>query len=222
MKSFGGVKRIWDVGHYIEEPPLRQPPLEARGEGVLTVIEEEEIVRFVETMASIRHPMSLTRLRIKVVEITQELPTPWAGCLPGWSWVRWFHIHLPNHTLCVAHELGMGRARGLCPENVASLYHNFTEMYRKHKYPPSQIWNEDESGAQVGRNDGALVLASRGVMQVHIATPDEHLLVKSWINAVGECIPNISSRANNLDRTTSSLAKKEDLVTWVSWALKKA
>lgn len=90
------------------------------------------------------------------------------------------------------------------------------------KYPPSQIWNADESGAQAGRNDGALVLASRGVRQVHIITPDEHLLVKSCINAVDECIPNISLRANNLDGTTSSLAKKEDLVRWVSWVLKKA
>ena len=52
----------------------------------------------------------------------------------------------------------------VCAENVACLYHKCTEMYRKHKYPPSQLWNEDESGAHAC-NDGALVLTSRGVRQ---------------------------------------------------------
>ena len=37
--------------------------------------------------------------------------------------------------------------------------------------------------------------------------------VLSCITAVGERIPHVSSRANNcLDGTTSSIAKKEDLV----------
>lgn len=48
---------------------------------MLTPIEEEEIVRFVEKMARIRYPMSFTLFRMKVVEITQERPpTPLAGC----------------------------------------------------------------------------------------------------------------------------------------------
>jgi hypothetical protein len=64
VKSVGGVKGIWDSGYYIElgTTSLATPTIgrNEEGEGVLTPIEEEEIVRFVEKMARIRHPMSLT------------------------------------------------------------------------------------------------------------------------------------------------------------------
>ena len=81
-----------------------------------------------------------------------------ARCLLGWSWVRWFHICHPHLTLHVVQKLEMGRARGLCLKNVQSIYNNLKEMYGKHNYPPSQIWNADESNAQVVCNGRALVL----------------------------------------------------------------
>lgn len=87
---------------------------------VFAPIKEEEIVGFVEKMASIGHPMSLAQLRIKVVDSTQRRPTPWVGCLPWWSWVRWCHIRHPNRSLRVVQMLEIGIARGLCPKNVQS------------------------------------------------------------------------------------------------------
>ena len=64
--------------------------------------------------------MSLAQLRIKVVDSTQKHPTPWAGNLPWWIWVRWCYIRHPNHSLRVIQILEMGIARGLCPKNVYS------------------------------------------------------------------------------------------------------
>ena len=86
----------------------------------------------------------------------------------------------------------MGRARGLCPSSAASLYYNLEQLYNNFKYPPSHIWNCDESGVQAGRSGGATVLAKTGSKSVHSVEPDqrEHLSVLSCINAEGGCIPN--------------------------------
>jgi hypothetical protein len=86
----------------------------------------------------------------------------------------------------------MDLARGLCPTSAASLYTNLGELYTSFHYPPSHIWNCDESGVQAGRSGGATVLARTGSRSVHCIEPDqrEHLLVLSCINADGGYIPN--------------------------------
>ena len=64
-------------------------------------------------MARIRCPMSLTLLRMKVVDITQEHPTHTIGGMLAQDGVTLGEMvphspSPPNLTLCVAHELGMG------------------------------------------------------------------------------------------------------------------
>ncbi len=39
---------------------------------------------------------------------------------------------------------------------------NLSKGYEAHKYPPSQNWNFDKSGAQVNQNGNALILAQTG------------------------------------------------------------
>jgi hypothetical protein len=41
-------------------------------------------------------------------------------------------------------------------------YRNLKDLYDKHRYKPSNIWNADESGCQAGRNGGGRVLAKVG------------------------------------------------------------
>jgi hypothetical protein len=86
----------------------------------------------------------------------------------------------------------MGRARGLCPSSAANLYCNLEELYNSSKYPPSHIWNCDETGVQAGRNGGTTVLAKTGNRSVHSVEPNqrEHLSILSCINAKVGCIPN--------------------------------
>ena len=63
-----------------------------------------------------------------------------------------FKIRIPNLTLRVAHGLEQGRAKGLCPKNIASLCGNLLGMYSRHNYLDIHIWNRDESGAKAERN----------------------------------------------------------------------
>jgi hypothetical protein len=86
----------------------------------------------------------------------------------------------------------MGRACGLCPISVASLYYNLEELYNSFYYHPSHIWNYDESGVQAGRSGGATVLARTISKSVHSLEPNqrEYLSILSCINADGVNIPN--------------------------------
>jgi hypothetical protein len=89
-------------------------------------------------------------------------------------------------------RLEAGRARGLCPESVASFYLNLAKLYETHSYSSHQVWNCDESGAQAGRNGGGLVLAKTGSRNVHTIMSDqrEWLSVLAYMNAAGRKILN--------------------------------
>jgi len=120
--------------------------------GVLSSEEENELVNWIFKMQTLGHPITLSQCRLKVAEITQDRYTPFTNGIPGPGWVKWFKARNPTLTLRVAQGLEQSRAKGLCPENVASLYDNLQDMYTRHKYPETHIWNCDESGAQAGRN----------------------------------------------------------------------
>ena len=88
--------------------------------------------------------------------------------------------------------LKLARARGLCPSAATSFYFNLKELYDTWNYPPSHIWNCDESEVQAGRSGGATLLAKVKSKSVHTIEPyqREHLSVLSCINADGGKIPN--------------------------------
>jgi hypothetical protein len=138
------------------------------------------------------HGLSPTELKLKVVEITQQRETPFTNGIPGTSWLKLFKRRHPEFTLRMFEGLEVGRARGLCPMNVASFYQNLEKLYNEHKYDPHQIWNVDESGAQAGRNGPGRVLVQKGTRSVHSIIPDskEWVTVLSSIIVVGETIPN--------------------------------
>lgn len=47
-----------------------------------------------------------------------------------------------------------------------------------HEYPPSHIWNCDETGCQAGRNGGAKVIARADGKSVHSIVPEmQHLFI---------------------------------------------
>jgi hypothetical protein len=83
--------------------------------------------------------------------------------------------------------LDVGRARGLCPENVSTFYENLETMLQR----GYEAQNCDESGAQAGSNGGGRVLAKRGLQSVHSIIPKERewLSVLVCVNAAGYHIP---------------------------------
>jgi hypothetical protein len=158
---------------------------------VLHKDEENALTAYMGKMQDYGHLLTMQQLRLKVATITQERVTPFHEGIPGRSWVRWFKLRHPDLTLRSSQGLEFARARGLCPENVASFYGNLHHLYNTHKYPATNIWNCDESGAQTSRNGGGLVWARKGSQTVHSLMPNERewVTILSCINASGYSIP---------------------------------
>lgn len=155
--------------------------------------EEEKLVDYIFKMQDLGHPITPAELRLKVALATQCKKTPWsAEGVPGKGWLRRFKGRHPELATRRSQGLEVARARALCPATADTLYTNLEYLYSSYNYPPSRIWNCDESGVQAARNGGATVLAKRGSRSVHSIEPDhkEHLSVLSCINADGGSIPN--------------------------------
>jgi hypothetical protein len=160
---------------------------------ILKEEEEQKLLKYLFKMQDLGHSLTSGQLRLKVALATQTRETPWSTVgIPGKSWLRSFKLRHPELTSRKSQGLELGRARGLCPSSVASLYCNLEQIYSTFHYPPSHIWNCDKSGVQAGRGGGATVLAKVGNKSVHNIEPDqkEHLSVLSCINTDGGCIPN--------------------------------
>ena len=144
-------------------------------------------------MQDLGHPLTPAEVRLKVALATQTRETPWSAVgVPGKGWLRRFRLRYHEIATRKSQGLEIARARAVCPTMAESLYTNLEELYTTFQYPPSHIWNCDESGVQIGRSGGATVLAKRGSRAVHSIELDqrEHLSVLSCINAAGGCIPN--------------------------------
>jgi hypothetical protein len=117
---------------------------------------------------------------------------PFTNGILGPGWLQWFRRRHLELSLRLAQGLDAKRARSLCPENVQTFYGNLKSLYEKYDYPPSQVWNCDESGVQAGQNGGAYVLAVKGYRSVHQTIPNkrEWLTILTCINVSGQSIPN--------------------------------
>ena len=155
--------------------------------------EEKKLVDYVFKMQDFRHPLTTVELRLKVALPTHTRSTSWStNGAPRKRWLRRFrrrHLELATRR---SQGLKIARARSLCPTTTETLYSNLEFLYISYNYPPTHIWNCDESRVQVGHSGGATVLAKIGSRSVHSIEPDqrEHLSVFSCVNADGESIPN--------------------------------
>ena len=134
------------------------------------------------------HPLTPGQLKLKVVHATQTRETPWSATgVPRKSWLRSFKHRHPELVNRKNQPLKLARARGLCPSAAASFYCNLKGLYDTWNYPPSHIWNCDESGVQAERSGRAIILAKVGSKYVHTIEPDqrEYLSVLSCINTNG-------------------------------------
>jgi hypothetical protein len=96
---------------------------------VLTNAEESSLEQYLLQMQELGYPLTIGQLRLKVAEMVETRDNPFRNGIPGAVWLRWFrHCH-PNLSLRSTQGLEVNRARNLCPENVASFYHNLQTLY---------------------------------------------------------------------------------------------
>jgi hypothetical protein len=159
---------------------------------IFTRAEEEELRDYLLKMQRYGHPLSLLQLRLLVARITHIKYTLFKDSIPGRSWIKWFRNRHPDLALRKPQGLERARVSGLCLEAADSFYNNLQDLYNKHNYIATHIWNIDETGIQAGRQGRANVLAkkrSRGVYSV-IYDEKERLSVLACVNAARCSIPS--------------------------------
>ena len=159
---------------------------------VLTKEEEEKLVAYVVEMARLAHPLTPTNLKLKVAEICQTRHTSFKDGIPRRSWLYWFQKRHPQLVLRQAQDFELNRAKNLCPSMVQVFNENLENLYNKHHYQPSKIWNIDEFGVNASKNGVGRVFVAKKTRSVHSMIPNERewLSVLPAINANGDTISN--------------------------------
>jgi hypothetical protein len=97
--------------------------------GVLTEVEEQELVQYVLAMQELGFPLTILQLKLKVAIMTQGRDTPFTDGILGTSWLCWFKRRHAELSLRLAQDLDAKRARSLCADNVRTFYENLTSLY---------------------------------------------------------------------------------------------
>lgn len=136
-------------------------------------------------------PVSKLSLRVKVGEIASELGRPFPGGLPGTGWFKRFKARHPDLALRSPSSLSRARARCFNKVAVSSFFTNYKYTINNGAYPVTNIWNADETGVTIGRDNGMHVLAKGGMKEVSQIVPDskEWVTIMCAVSAAGTKIP---------------------------------
>ena len=159
---------------------------------ILTNQEEELLIQYIDDMLEVGQPLTPQMLKLKVAEICQGKLTPFKDGIPGDSWFFWFKQRHPHLIMRMPQGLEVARAKAMNPSICHGFYKNLLQLYNKFAYPPSNIWNVDESGCNASKSGLDKVLARKGVRSVYAQIPNERewLSILTSINAVGWSIPH--------------------------------
>jgi hypothetical protein len=201
MAAVEDGRKIKEAGEDFGIPPstLRvhlMGTIQSRKRGKKAVMSEQEettLVQYVQDMCDRAHPLNMTQLIMKAIQLTQHRETPFRDGIPGRGWLKWFRKRHPKLVIRLAQGLDTNRTKNLNARTVSTFYNNLKELLDKHQYEPAQIWNADETGCQAGRNRGGRVLAKIGTKYMREIIPNEreHVTVLICINSDGEYIPNL-------------------------------
>ncbi|KAI5082385.1 hypothetical protein GOP47_0002128 [Adiantum capillus-veneris] len=174
----------WEEGR--TQKKKKGPPTQLSNE------EEDALLQWIFLKCESGHGVSVLDVKLKVAEICQTRHTMFSNGIPGKSWWEGFRRRHPNLVFRVSEGLDQSRASRFRLEIVKSLHENLLKLYTEHNYPPTNIWNEDETGFQGSRDKGMKVLARKGAKAVYGVTCDsrEWMTVLCCVNATGQAIPS--------------------------------
>jgi hypothetical protein len=74
------------------------------------------------------------------------------------QWVDRFRTRHPRIKTCFSHTIDTARSTVLDFSTIKSYFDNLKELLHEHKYPPSAIYNVDETGFSIGSSRKSVVL----------------------------------------------------------------
>ncbi|MCO5551715.1 hypothetical protein L7F22_005219 [Adiantum nelumboides] len=121
---------------------------------VLTMQEEDALLKWIFLKCDSGHGVLVIDLKLKVAEICQTRHTLFSNGILRKSWWEGFRKRQPKLGFRVSKSLDQSRASRFRPEIIKTLYENLQKLYVEHNYPPSNIWNANETGFQGLRDKG--------------------------------------------------------------------
>jgi len=128
---------------------------------LLTPIEESTLENWIYRAAKLGAPVTLQLVKILASEIQSKRSSNYdENELSPISdrWIDRFRTRHPRIKTCFSRTIDIARSIALDFSTIKSYFDNLGELLREHKYPPSTIYNVDETGFSVGSSRKSVVL----------------------------------------------------------------
>jgi hypothetical protein len=161
---------------------------------ILTSTEEEELAIWISNASKLGVPTPLPLVKILAEEIQSNRFTSRAQSEKSYISPRWidrFRTRHPTLETCFTRPIDALRFEGLEYSKVKSYFDGLSEAIQRERYPPSAIFNVDETGFSLGSTRKSVVLLDkrykkRGKQQ---AGRQEWITAIECISAVGVTLP---------------------------------
>ena len=127
----------------------------------LTPIEESTLENWIYRAAKLGAPITLKLVKISASEIqSKRISKDDENEISHISdrWVDRFRTRHPRIKTCFSRTIDTARSTALDFSTIKSYFDNLGELLREHKYPPSAIYNVDETGFSIGSSRKSVVL----------------------------------------------------------------
>jgi hypothetical protein len=131
---------------------------------LLTPIEESTLENWVYRAAKLGAPITLQLVKILASEIQSKRSSNYEEnkfSPISDRWVDRFRTRHPRIKTCFSRTIDTARSIALDFSTIKSYFDNLGEVLREHKYPPSAIYNVDETGFSIGSSRKSVVLLDR-------------------------------------------------------------
>jgi hypothetical protein len=128
---------------------------------LLTPIEETTLESWIYRAAKLGALITLQLVKILASEIQSEQGSNYdENELSPISdrWVDRFRTRYPRTKTCFSRTIDTARSTALDFSTIKSYFDNLGELLHEHKYPPSAIYNVDETGFSIGSTRKSVVL----------------------------------------------------------------
>jgi hypothetical protein len=153
---------------------------------ILTPIEESTLENWIYRAAKLGAPVTRQLVKILASEIQSERSSNHnenQSSPISDQWVDRFRTQHPRIKTCFSRTIDAARSTALDFSTIRSYFDNLGKVLREHKYPPSAIYNVDETGFSIGSSRKSVVLLD----QLNQRREKKQLGRQEWITCL-ECV----------------------------------
>ena len=131
---------------------------------------ELDLVKYILQMESMLFGLSMDDVRVLAFQFAEsnglQHPLNRTVGKAGWDWVNGFRKRHPTVVLRTPEATSVARARGFNRPNVNNFFDLLEARIDEHAYPPTRIYNCDETSMTTVQTKAAKVLGLKGKRQV--------------------------------------------------------